>query len=76
MTEIQEKILREIIGEINRQISEGRTVRIRGKDVEEIDIALIKKGYTEYKRVYIKFKDKTINILPVSEFLSKKYQVM
>ncbi len=75
MNEIREQAIMSILKSINEQIKKGRLVKYRGKEVVELDIVETNYGPRIVKRIYIKYKDETINVLSFSDFLSRRIEV-
>jgi hypothetical protein len=75
VNEIREQAIMSILKSINEQIKKGRLVKYRGKEVVELDIVETNYGPRIVKRIYIKYKDETINVLSFSDFLSRRIEV-
>ncbi len=75
MEEIREQIVKNILENLNEQMKKGRVVKYRGKEVQELDLVEIKKEFITFKRVYVKYKDGTLNVLSFADFLSRRIDV-
>jgi hypothetical protein len=73
--EAREHIVNTMITSLNVQIKKGRTVKYRGKEVQEFDLVEIVHGFRVFKRVYVKYKDGTLNVLSFADFLSRRVDV-
>ncbi len=75
MDEIREEVITKILKDINMKIQTGHLVRYRGKNVQEVDVVEMKKGFSKFKRVYIRYSDGTVNVLSFASFLTRRVEV-